>query len=283
MCGWKGAAMLARWIMFAVALLPLQGVSILDRRWPGLEIAFNASVEPAGSGPAELPGAVLMRTVRVHRVIQDAAHQIYFGYDVLIDSIDGKTFQLHAEPLSLTAAEISGVNPAWARLSLPSKPVIPEIKLGATVKLELLVNPATGQKIIDAISVRERDRTAPRQFTVADVELQVERVRVRVNGQETPFTFAGGLSGSALWFYVPERGRFVVSLEPHTNSQRTGEVRFKKVTIRVGADVLEFESDREIAPGSGTFFLHVRHDRNWQPWDGSKFQMGSADRAEWVR
>lgn len=280
--------MFRRLLAFALAVAPLPGVSILDRRWPGLEIEFKASVEPAGSGPEELPGGVLVRPTRVYRLIQDAAHQTYFGYDVIVDSSDGgKTFQVRAEPLSAPSSELTGLNTSWTRLSLPSKPVIPVVRIGATVKLELLVNPASGQKIVDAITVRERNapNSPPRQFTAADAELRVDKPRLRINGGEIPIDYPGGTMGAAIWFYIADRGRFVVSLEPHAGSQRTGEVTFKRMTIRDGPDVYEVESESAVAPGSGTFFLHVRRDPAWRPGGSAKsaFQLGSADRPEWIR
>jgi hypothetical protein len=266
--------------------LPVFGVSVIDPRWPGIEIEFNATLEPVNAASPTLPGGVLLKNGRTHRVLQDAPHKVYFGYDVVIEaSPDASVFQIRVEPLSADATGSMGMNSGWAKLALPNYPVIPEIRLGATVKLDLLVDPATGQKIVDSITVKQRgvSAAAPRDFAVTDAELMFDRPQLRVGGAVVP-TGGAGISGAAVWFYVADRGRFTFTLAPHPELgfQRIGEVSGVKLTIRDGTTLYEFECQRPIAPGSGNFFVYGRHEPAWR-LGSERFTMGSADRAELIR
>ena len=279
--------MLAKWIALALAATPLLGVSVMDRRWPGIEIEFKASLEPSGSGVSELPGAVVMGKGRIYRLIQDAPHHVYFGYDVILEaSPDGQTFQVRAEPLSASPDELRnmGLNPDWTKLSLPANPVITGVRIGATVQLDLLENRTLGQKIVDSITVRPRGSRSspPRDFTVADAELQFKQVQLRVNGSPVPIG-SFGTGGAAVWFYVPGHGRFVFSLAPHPELGfvRMGQVNGTRLTLTLGADTFELDSTGVIASTSGAFHIYGRHD-DWTPPSGG-FTMGSADHPESIR
>jgi hypothetical protein len=233
---------------------------------------------------------VLLKDGRIHRAIQDAPHKLYFGYDVIIEgSKNGQAFQIRVEPLSAVAPPSMGMNPSWNKIALPYYPVIPEIKVGATVKLYLLVNPATGQKIVDSITVKERGVSSEpaREFTAADAELNLMRFQLRVDGVSVP-TKSMGTSGAAVWFYVENRGRFTMTLAPHPELgfRRMGEVSGVKLTIRDGATRYEFDSQTPIAPGSGNFYIYVRHEPSWRLpsiLGSGPFTIGSADRVEYIR
>lgn len=277
--------MFLRLIIFLLAALPVLGVSVRDPRWPQIEFEFSAALEPADSGSANLPGGVLVRAGRVYRIFSDTVHGIYFGYDVVLEGPpDGTQFQIRVEPFS-APPQLMGLNPAWTKLSLPGNPLMTELRLGATMKLDLLVNPATGQKIVDSITIRQRgtNRKPPRDFTVADAMLRFDRPELGVDG--TVVGNSGGISGIVVWFYAPDRGRFVVSLVPHPGFQKIGEVTDTRLTIRDESTVYEIDSRNSIAPGEGTFFIYVRHDRGWRPQGdaASRFQMGAADNPNWIR
>jgi hypothetical protein len=270
---------------FLLVSLPLWGLSVIDQRWPSIEFAFEATFDPSAAATPALPGGVVMRNGRVHRAIQDAPHKLYFGYDVVIEgSGDGSAFQIRAEPLSAVPG-LMGMNPAWHKLALPYYPVIPEIRVGATVKLYLLVNPETGQKIVDSITIKKRgvSSSPTREFSVADADLTFSRPQLRVDGMHVATDSIAAMSGPVVWFYVANRGRFTLTLAPHPELgfQRIGEVSGGTLTIRDGATLYEFECQRPIAPGSGTFFVYVRREPTWKPpaflLRGGAFTMGAND------
>jgi hypothetical protein len=282
--------MVAKWIGLVLAVVPLQGVSITDPRLPGIAIEFKAALEPAGSGPAELPGGVVTGGPgKFYRVIRDAPHQIYFGYDVLVvPSGDGKNLEVRAAPLSASPEKLRemGLHPSWTKRSITSVFAIPDIRVGTKLKMRLAVNQAAGQEITDLITIREHAESKPRArvFTVADAELHFRQVQLHVNGALVP-TGVQLLTGAAVWFYAPGHGRFVFSLAPHPEFGFTqiGEVTGRRLTITEGATVFELDSTIDIVGSTGpTFHVYGRHDRGWTNQSG-RFEMGSADNPEWIR
>jgi acyl-coenzyme A thioesterase PaaI-like protein len=222
----------AKWIAFLLSIAPLPAVSIMDPRLPGIEIEFKASLEPAGSGPAALPGVVVVGPNRVYRVIQDAAHQIYLGYDVIVEpSPDGKNFQVRTAPLSASPDRLRqmGLGSTWTKRSLYGDFSIPEIRVGTSMKLRLAVNQSSGQEIVDVITIRKQSdpKSPARDFTVADAELHFSRLQFRVNGELEPMGSIG-TSGAAVWFYAFGHGRFVFTLAPHP------ELGFTKMGVITG-------------------------------------------------
>src|SRR5260370_6441995 len=174
-------------------------LSVRDPSWKGIEIWFETKIEPPGTGSANrLPGGVIVETGRVHHVIKDAAHERYFGYDVLLDpSDDGKSAQLRIEPLRSSQAGFGGRG--WTLLALPKYPVIPGVKIGDTVALDLLANAATGQKIVDYLTLRRHgaadDTRSAHDFSLADVEINLEQPQVWIDGKlEASAHVAGGAS-----------------------------------------------------------------------------------------
>jgi hypothetical protein len=93
-------------------------------------------------------------------------------------------------------------------------------------------------------------------------------------------------TGSVVWVYVPNRGRFLLSLVPSTRFgfRRAGEIRGSSLRFTVGGDTYSVSSSRRIAPGDAAFNLYVLHQPGWRPtYDNADLSMtivGAADRME---
>jgi hypothetical protein len=176
-------------------------------------------------------------------------------------------------------------------LALPTYPFIPGVKVGDTVAIDLLVNAATGQKIVDYLTLKRRAgaeaASEAHDFSLADVELSLSRPRVWVSGKrlETTGNFQGGTSGAVVWLYLGGRGRFVLSLFPNEKLglQKTGVALAKTFWFRDGSTEYRVECDSAVAPGAGPYTLYVVHEAGWQPGGiGEPFMIGSADKPEFV-
>jgi hypothetical protein len=263
--------------------------STLTAGFGELEVRFLTKVEPPGENArGTLPGGVLVYQGRVHHIISDSANKRQFGYDLLFEpSPDGNSVQLRIEPVKPSNPPVFSALPGWTLLELPKYPVIPRVKVGDTVAIDLLVNPATGQKIVDYLTVARRTEGPANDFTLADVELTLMEPRVRLNGQlvEATADFQGGTSGAVVWLYLAGHGRFVLSLFPNEKLkfQKNGVSSSNMLTFREGADEYRVECERAIAPGSARYNLYVLHEPGWRPWrSGDLFTVGSADKAEYV-
>jgi hypothetical protein len=254
--------------------------------WKGIEIRFATQVEPAGERRVKLPSAVVVESGRVHHLITDAAHKRYFAYDVVLEpNSDGTAAQIRIEPLH-SSQEISAGH-GNTLLALPNYPVIPNVKVGDTVALDLLANPATGQKIVDYLTLMRRATISDsaHDFRLADVQLTLGQPRMLVNGASANVPGPNyGVSGAVVWLYLTGHGRFVLSLFPNEKLgfQKSGVVSGDALSFRDGPVEYRVECSRAIVPGSGSYNLYVVHEAEWRPRGSEPFLIGSADKAEWV-
>jgi hypothetical protein len=126
-------------------------------------------------------------------------------------------------------------------------------------------------------------------LSLGEVELQLENFRIHLNGKllDASTRVGGSISGAALWFYLPERGRFVMSLLPNPNLgfRRAGEISYGSLTFTEGRDRYDIQSTSRIVPAAGRFNLYVLHDPKWRPTrvaSNLPIIFGAADRAEWL-
>jgi len=279
-------------VVFAAPTVAQVGVSAPN----GFLVEMTAQIEPSNE---RVPSGVLAKDEgRVHRFVFDRGQRRYFAYDLLLaPSGAGDRLRVRVEPLSLTAAamaEVQFVDPSWTAVPVLAYPVVPEVKAGDALSIDLLQNAATGQRVVDRLVFTRPGGTAtrarsPRDFSLSDLQLQLEDPRISVNDTlvEESRRLGGGISGSTLWFYLRNRGRFVLSLQssPQRGFRRVGQVDDRSVTFTVGGDRINIRSARRIAPGDGPFHLYVRHDPKWQPSGDEAAEpilLGARDGTDWL-
>jgi hypothetical protein len=154
--------------------------------------------------------------------------------------------------------------------------------------MDLLRNPRTGQRIVDYVTVQEpanpeitfqNVNVPPREFAFAtgeprdfrpdDGELHIRSARMSVNGKVDTSTSGSNIeiSGVVVWFYLPKRGRFLLSLTPHPDLgfRKAGEVRGSKLSFTIGSDTFNLVAGGAIAPTQSAFNLYLLHDPTWKP------------------
>ena len=272
-----------------LALLALGGAALgqgshLSVTMNGFTVQFFTLVEPPGDNPGgQLPGGVLVGNGRAHHIIDDAANRRYFAYDLRIEpAADGNSATLRIEPLS--DPKLSGR--AGSVLVAPLKyPVIPGIRPGDTVAMDLLVNRATGQKIVEYLTLSRAAGPEPHDFSMADIQLQFLGPQVRINGALEPATigYKGGILAPVVWFYLPGRGRYLMSLWPNPSMgfQKNGKIEGDTMIFRDGAAEYRVQCTGAIAPGSGVYNLYVLRQPEWRAPD-EVYLTGGADKAEYI-
>jgi len=262
----------------------------------GIEVQMTARIEP---GSMRIPSGVMAIHIgRFHRVVQDRSQRRYFAYDVLVEpKNNSRAFQVRIEPFSLSATDLAQmeVDPSWTYVPLLKYPLVPDVRAGDSVAIDLLENPATGQKVVDYFVFKRANATAGaelspvRDLALADVHLRLDDLRISVNGSvlDASTRVGGSISGAALWFYLPEKGRFVMSLlpNPKLGFRRAGEVTNALLSFTDGSDRYDIKSTGRITPASGRFNLYVVRDPEWRPTgseSSSPLVVGAADRAEWL-
>jgi hypothetical protein len=160
-------------------------------------------------------------------------------------------------------------------MQLPRGPQIQTLRGGETVAVDLLVNPSSGHKVVDYLTISGEQREVvtaegpAHTFSAEDAPLNLYQLRISINGELVPSTanMGGGISGTAIGFYLPGKGRFVLSLAPRETLgfRRAGEVRGSTLTFTAGSDTYRVNCNGRIAPGEGVYHLYVYHNPSYRP------------------
>jgi len=256
--------------------------------------SYETRLEPPSPPLAgHIGGGVRGGISGMSRWMTESSRHVYFGYDLDIEPLQQpNTYRVTFRPLSLSPEKLGLENPpAWTLLPLPGYPAPQTVHGGDIIALDLMTNPATGQKIVDYARIQNPQRPVytaagpARDFTAEDAELRLAEPRVTLNGKLLDATgdFGGGVSGALAWFYLADRGRYILSLVPrsHLGFQKAGEVRGTSLVFTLDGDTFRLESAARIAPGYAPYNLYVLHDPAWRPkTPGESFLVGSADTAE---
>lgn len=240
--------------------------------------------------PAVLDSQALADENRiVHRVLKDARGRFIFGYDLSVTPNPAlKQFKIVVRPLDpqfeiklRTGNSGEGEPPQSEVISTFPNAAAPQtLEDGDAFSLDLLVNQNTGVKIIDVVRVAF-DRSnmldhspplSPRDFAVDAVELVLRDYRLLVNGSVVSASKSTKtVNGSLLWFYVPDRGRFIVSLVPREGYefQKVGILEDNRIEFTVRGDHYEWLSSSPILQ-PGTWNIWVLHDPTYTPLFGSQ-------------
>jgi len=268
---------------------------------------YDTFLEPSIPELGNLGGGTIGGEGTIHRLMWDRRQRIYFGYDVAIEPlVEPNTYRMTFGELTLSSddAHVLGGDPSsWTPLPAPDwgGPKVRTVRAGEVLALDLLTNSSTGQKIVDYVTVQGPsaksqadpwhadfiyETGAPRDFRADDAALEIRLPEISVNGDLGTAAATTGvvLYGTAVWFYLPARGRFILSLTPHPELgfRSAGEIRGSALTFTEGNDTFNLISSGRIAPGSGPFNLYVLHDPAWKPplAGADSAQWGSADRLD---
>lgn len=193
-------------------------------------------------------------------------------------------------------------------LALPKFPQPQTVHDGDTLALDVLVNPHTGVRIIDLIRVSSKGIPPQAQpqggevsagggggaaidLTPEMIQLHVANSNLFVNGQKVVGTDEGkgpGVAGALVWFYLPDYGRFILSLTPREGYDflKIGVVEGRKLSFTADGNRFEWVSTSPVVPGvDDTLNLWVLHDPQYRPDVGpeqSPYLVGAADKINYL-
>ncbi len=247
------------------------------------------------------------------RTILDNFSREYFGYEVLLEEQQPGTYRATFGPLGVTSMEMASMDASSKPWSLRT-PALPQSKIvhdGDVMSVDLIVDAATGEKLIEDITVQPFSqqvmapgviagrtgafnlpgptgaRAVPtvegpaRDFSAGDAEMRLTQPRLTINGVEESFTSQSqpGLprlsgiplnrnaSGSLVWFYIPGKGRYILSLvaRPELDFKQAGELRGGLIKFTLDGDTFSVECPIEIAEGHAPYNLYVLRDALYEP------------------
>jgi hypothetical protein len=236
--------------------------------WKDFAIRFEPKIEPGDVSFPDDGGSVIDAGVHgnAQRFIRDDKNKRTFGYEVVLQpSADGATAQLRIEPLHDPEHALRNGWPMGSLpVGLPKYPVIPGLKVGDTVALDLMVNPSTGQKLVDYLTLFRAGTSGepPRDFSLADVWLTIDKPSILVDGKPlVSMARASEVAGRVVAFSIRGRGSYVFSLFPNDKLgfRRNGTIESKVLTFQDDGNTFRIECATPIAPGTGPYNLYVAH------------------------
>ena len=270
----------SRWVcvLLVLCLSPLlQAQQMRSATWSTDKflMRYRTMLEPARAGSPELNigGGGVDDATTNHRVLMDSHEKKYFGYDLSVDPTTPGHFNVTIKALTLTAANLRffGIDGSWSQISLPSTPGTVQVSDGETMAFDLMINPSTGQKIVEYVTVSSPARGAvsvARDLQFGDIQMSLNSPRLRINGKSQEWNGGdahGEANGPVLWIYIQDRGRFLLSFTPRGGYVRAGDVSGKKMKFTWNGDVYEFETQGKILPSEGVWNLYVSQDAGYRP------------------
>lgn len=238
-------------------------------------------------------GGVIVKKA-AQRYIIDRGRGMYFGYDLDAERLPDGSFRVYIKPLTATPDQVSPRGLKLAMIASYPEPQI--VRDGEVILLPLMEGPR-GYRIVDRIQVSTRTPAGsafppekePRDFTMLDVSLQLHEPMLSRNGK--PLEPNGrlnlnGIGGPIVWLYVPDRGRFLLSILPHQGYafERSGTIQGNRLTFSAAGDSYVCQTKFPILSNTGTWNLYVRHEPGYRPErnEGSGYRLGSAERIEYL-
>ncbi len=267
----------------------------------GITIAIKTEIKSADSKnktPGSFGYSVSTSTSEntMHRLLTDKKNKLYFGYDVtVIPQAEKDKFKVSIKPLSIDPNKLLTNLDNLTVQVLPKYPDEILVGDGDTITLEILENPQTRVKVFDLIKITTENQVGgnyflesktARDFTVDDVELQMSNLEVFVNGEK--IGKGGGVSGANIYFYLPEKGRFIMSVFPRNgfNLQKIGVIENNKISFTFNGDNYKFVSSAPILGSGGKWNLWVLHDPEYRSSynlsPNSPYELGATDKLEFL-
>jgi hypothetical protein len=243
--------------------------------WPlsnGLFVAVNTVCEPAHV--AATPFSCFSGDNIEGRIQFDPSGHILSGRETKTwvgYSFDAeKTGSGDTIRFTMSAAKGPGAE-GMTQLPLPKfngGPVV--VAPGDVIRIPLLVNPNTGQTLIDEVQlftheVSGEDVLGPageaHDLTFQDVQMKWMNGIGSVNGKQVQ-TVSGGSTGTVVWYSFEELGTAVLSFFPQSAAgfEKAGQIQGKTLQFQIGSNNYEWNCSEPILPGDGVYNLYVHWD-----------------------
>jgi hypothetical protein len=261
---------------------PQEIASLYGEMGNGLIVRLSSAIEP----PLKQSQVLLLWTGvaddhdRIHRSMQDKSTKAIIGYDLVAEPAGAPNrFLVRIEPLTKSLSK--GV-----LAPLPKYPPPQLVEEGDTIALDLLVSPDGRQKLVDYIQVGRKVEPWPaksvvpaRDFGLDDGPLALQftsPTQFYMGGQPLQGSVAFTVKpGGTIWFVVPGRGRYILSLGPHDGFRKSGAVRDNVLTF----GDCEYRASAPILGAGKAWNLYVFQDLRYRS-DGALTVSGGVDRLE---
>jgi hypothetical protein len=219
--------------------------------------------------PTSTSGSVIVdNTNTVHRVVKDARGNVLFAYDVMARRTAGlkDTFAVQIRPAG--ARTVSAVRD------------FPAVKLGEAVKVDILQNPATGEKIYDVL--RPSDEPLPSSSTAAAIgdEFVLGDMQIVIDGEKFAWQTGATTSGAAARIYIPGHGAYFFSVTDAPGFHEAAHANREKLTFQLDHEHVEITLQKNVLSKSASHVVWVKHDATFAAADPKAMEVITADKVE---
>jgi hypothetical protein len=158
----------------------------------------------------------------------------------------------------------------------------PAVKIGEAVKLDILFNPTTGEKIYDVLRPVPGTITTLSAFAPQDEPLSLKAITVRVNNES--FANSGHLLGAAVRIIVPGHGAYILAASDSrmiVPNRAVAHVDGKTINWQIDGDSVSVVSGGNVLTKAEKGTLWVYHDAQFRSRDQpDQLSLVAADRVE---
>ncbi len=222
-------------------------------------------------------GSVLVDNANtVHRVVRDKHGEVLFAYDVSARRAPGQkdTFILQIRP--------SGAYTTGMPRTVSAVRDFPAVKLGEAVKVDILQNPSTGEKIYDVL--RPSGDPVPGSSSTADAgdEFVLGDMKIAIDGEKFQWSSGATTTAAAARIYVPGHGAYFLSLSNAPGFLEVAHANREQLTFQLDREHVEITLQRNVLSRSLYRLVWVKHDVGFAAADGKSLEVVTADKVEWL-
>ena len=228
-----------------------------------------------GTTPTSTSGTVIVdNTNTVHRVVKDARGNVLFAYDVVARRAAGPkdTFVLQIRP--------AGAYTIGMARTVSAIRDFPAVKLGEAVKVDILQNPATGEKIYDVLRPSDDPLPPASTHTAPSDEFVLGDMQIVIDGEKFAWQTGAVTSGAAARIYVPGHGAYFLSVTDAPGFHEAAHVNREKLTFQLDHEHVEITLQRNVLNKSASHVVWVKHDAGFAAADPKAMEVMTADKVE---
>jgi hypothetical protein len=213
----------------------------------GAEVQVHA--ETTGGTRQAVPGGGGVHDGHLFRILQDSRYNIVFEYELEAHKVrDSDAVTIRIRPASGGTPTVSGVREFTA------------VKLGQEVKVEILTNPSTGEKVFDVFRPADEPNPYPGTCNVSATAFpSTTGVKLLLNGKALWLTNLWS-AGKPARLYLPGHGAYYLSWENRPKFRLAGYMQGNRMVFLIDTEYVQMTFDSSVPTPAEGGPIWIYHD-----------------------
>lgn len=235
----------------ALAAFSAAAQTYAQRFWFPDGAGLELRTETTGStGQTDLSGGGTISYGRVSRFVEDSHNTTVFAYGLEAHKAEPDTITIRIKPGTAGNPTVSAVRE------------FPAVKYGQEVKIEILANPSTGERVYDVLRPIEGPSPSLGRPAVQGIWVP----KLVVNGQNVEVKSSWAI-GQPARLYVPGHGAYYLSWESRPNFRLSGYIEKSRLIFLMDRQYVEMTFKSNVLTGAEGGPVWVYHDPGFVPGD----------------